>query len=135
MKSYFKALSANTRDMRTGIFFQVQSGTKTKSYIFNVPDGFNRLNITKSKIFQVGTAETIFISSLKPDYFGGYPSFLLTHKLKHNTHEGKNYGQSSLIGPEGIRDRIIASRYFMGHLIDDLRVVEMTQDVAKSEQP
>lgn len=78
MKYFYKALSANTRDMRTGLVVFIEGS----SYLFNVPEGFQRHVLTsKDNLFSKQGPKYIFLSSLSPDHFGGFPTYYLSSKL------------------------------------------------------
>jgi len=79
MKYFYKAVSTNTRDFKTGLLVVVEGS----SYLFNVPDGFQRL-ILSNKInlmTSTGAAKYVFLSSLNADHFGGFPAYYLSTRM------------------------------------------------------
>ncbi len=71
-KATLKAISTNTKDMKTGILLEVDS----KGYLFNIPDYFQRTATSQKMKFY--TAEYIFLSRLMPNYFAGFPGFYMS---------------------------------------------------------
>lgn len=72
MKYLFKAISTNTKDLKTGLILIINDCT----YLFNVPDGFQRVALGQKLSFH--KAKYVFVSSLKPDYFAGFPGFYMS---------------------------------------------------------
>jgi len=75
MKYLLKALNTNNRDLKTAILFSIVEG-KDQNYLFNCPDGFQRVaNLQKMKF---GKVKFVFVPSLSPDHFAGFPGFFLS---------------------------------------------------------
>ena len=103
-KFSFKAISTNTRDLKTGlllIFDETQ-------YLFNIPDGFQRVALERRLNFH--KSNTIFLSSLSPDHFGGFHGFYLT---AFTGGENAQQYHTTVIGPEGLTERLSTSFCFM----------------------
>jgi hypothetical protein len=78
MRYYFKVISTNTRDLKTGLLFFIDES----SYLFNCPDGFQRVaSIGQTNVFDKGMQKSIFVSTLKPEHFGGFPGYFMTSRL------------------------------------------------------
>lgn len=75
MKYLLKALNTNNRELKTAILFSIVDG-KDQNYLFNCPDGFQRVaNLQKMKF---GKVKLVFVPSLSPDNFAGFPGFFLS---------------------------------------------------------
>jgi ribonuclease BN (tRNA processing enzyme) len=79
MKYLYKAISTNTKDSRTGIMVIIEGS----SYLFNAPDGLQRLTLTQgNSILKRSTMPRyIFLSSLGADHFSGFGAFYLSCKM------------------------------------------------------
>ena len=81
MKYNLKALNTNNRDLRTALLFQI-SDKKEQTYLISCPDGFQRIaNYQKLKF---GKVKVVFVPSLNPDHFGGFPGFFLSSRESKN---------------------------------------------------
>lgn len=77
VKTFYKAVSTNTREFKTGLLLTIDTST----YLFNVPDDFSRLifiNKGSNLFTSKGMAKYAFLSSLDVNHFGGFPSFYLS---------------------------------------------------------
>ena len=113
MKYLLKAISANTKDMRTGLVLIINDCT----YVFNTPDGFQRTALTQKLSFH--KAKYVFISNLKPNYFAGFPGFYMSARESLAGGDPHNGGQQlfmTLLGPKGIKELLLTSFCFMGRL-------------------
>ena len=72
MKYLFKAISTNTKDMRTGILVTIDD----VQYLFNTPDGLQRIAVANKVPFN--KIRYVFVSNLKPDYFAGFPGLYMS---------------------------------------------------------
>lgn len=124
MKYLFKAISTNTRDLKTGIILIVEES----KYMFNVPEGFCRL-AWGNGIFVKSFPKYIFISSLHPDYFGGLAGLYLSGRksLQSNT----NFF-ITVLGPARLKEIMKAATPFLG-AVPNLRLIEISEESAKKE--
>ena len=74
MKYLLKALTTNNRDLKTALCLQFDE----KSYLFNCPDGFQRMASNQKVRFH--KIRYVFLSSLHADYYAGLPGFYLSAK-------------------------------------------------------
>jgi ribonuclease BN (tRNA processing enzyme) len=87
MRYNLKALTTNNRDLCTALLFQIQH-TREQTYLFSCPDGFQRIaNYQKLKF---GKVKVVFVPSLHPDHFGGFPGFFLSSRESKNDTEGES---------------------------------------------
>ena len=147
MKVYLKVLATNSKDFKTAILV----GCKNSHYFFNMPDGLQKVgqleqpHMKSLKIFSAKTKKYIFVSSLHPDFFGGFPGYYLSflgsqvssmvrrakgrpslppseqELLSENFHVADAI---TLLGPAGLRRRLRAARAFLGPM-NCLRVIEL----------
>lgn len=80
MKYLIKAVSTNTKDMKTGILVNIDDC----QYLFNTPDGFQRVALFQKLSFH--KSKYVFVSNLSPNYFGGFPGYYMSARegLKPN---------------------------------------------------
>ena len=74
MKYVLKAITTNNRDLKTALYLAFDE----KAYLFNVPDGFQRMALNQKMKF--GKVRYVFLSSLHPDHYGGFPGFYLSSR-------------------------------------------------------
>ena len=128
-----QVITSNSNDLKTGILVVIDEN----QYIFNVPDGFQRAAIFNKLNF--GKSKYVFVSSLSPDHFGGFPGFFLTAGVSVDW--GRDSADAglplrfcmNLVGPKGLKTRLSQAHSFVGS-IGQMRIVESTSDVAKSER-
>ena len=130
MRYYYKVISTNTRDLKTGIAFFIQGPERLSSYIFNVPDGYQRHNrIHNLKLFSKINSSNIFLSSLNADHFGGLVGYLLTSKLVVQKKINKaNFFNMTVLGPVGLKNMLQKGYQFIGPM-EFIRVIEYDNQV------
>ena len=124
MRYLFKAISTNTKDLRTGLVVIIEDA----QYIFNVPDGFQRVAHIKKLSFH--KTNNVFVSSLMPDHFAGVPGFYLS--AREGCGPDKSYN-ITLLGPIGMRQKLLHSFSFLGGM-RHLRAIEMSEEEALLDQ-
>ena len=72
MKYFLKAITTNNRDLKTAIYLCFDEW----AYLFNVPDGFQRMALNQKMKFK--TVRFVFLSSIHPDHYAGFPGFYLS---------------------------------------------------------
>jgi len=65
----------------------------------------------------------VFISNLKPDYFGGFPGTYLS--AREDSAEDQVPWDMTVLGPQGMRNKFQKSTSFMGRM-KNLRIIEYT---------
>jgi len=79
MRYHFRAISVNTKDLGTGLLVTMGEAAGETGYLFNVPDGFQRLvTAGKSPLFGKGKPKYVFLSSLRTEHFAGLPGYFLS---------------------------------------------------------
>jgi len=126
MKYYLKALNTNNRDLRTALLFTIQEN----NYLFSCPDGFQR--VANAQKMKFGKIKHVFLPSLHPDYFAGFPGFFLSAREAMNAHadEKSDFGLM-VVGPENVRDKMSLSTSFTGDYYTHLDVFEMPHVVSE----
>lgn len=127
MKYLLKSLNTNNRDLKTALLFQI-SHTKEQTYLFACPDGFQRVaNYQKLKF---GKVKIVFVPSLDPDHFAGFPGFFLSSR-ESRTESDAPYTKirTILIGPKHTKELLESSVCFMGEYWNDLQVVELPDEL------
>ena len=123
MKQYlFKAISTNTKDMRTGLILTIDD----QQYVFNTPDGFQRQCLFHNVSF--GRSKYVFVSSLQPNYFAGFPGFYMSAREDMRGNIGlqsSNIFVMTVLGPQGLTNKLLNSFNFMGRM-RNLRTIEFT---------
>ena len=102
MKYLFKAISTNTRDLRTGLLVIMDES----NYLFNIPDGFQRLGLLSStRVYAKNQGKYLFISNLGAGYFGGFPGFYLSARLSLQSDNIRKHLSFyfTILGPQGLR--------------------------------
>lgn len=74
MRYRIKAINTNNRDLKTAILLSFEE----KGYLFNVPDGFQRMALNQKMKFT--KIRYVFLSSLHADHYGGFPGLFLSSK-------------------------------------------------------
>jgi ribonuclease BN (tRNA processing enzyme) len=118
MRYFFKAISTNTRDMKTGILLTIEESR----YLFNVPEGFCRIVASNNTLFSKNYPKYIFISSLHPNYFGGFSAYYLI--VRNSTHLKDHC--ITILGPQKMKKLMSHSRGFLGKC-SSLRFIEFDQ--------
>jgi ribonuclease Z len=72
MKYFLKAITTNNRDLKTALYVVFEE----RAYLFNCPDGFQRMALNQKMKFN--KVRYVFLSSLNPDHYGGFPGFYLS---------------------------------------------------------
>ncbi len=72
MKYLLKAITTNNRDLKTALCVVFED----RSYLFNVPDGFQRMALNQKIKFN--KIRYVFLSSFQADHYGGFPGFYLS---------------------------------------------------------
>jgi ribonuclease BN (tRNA processing enzyme) len=98
MKYVIKAITTNNRDLKTAIYLLFDE----RAYLFNVPDGFQRMALNQKMKF--GKVRYVFLSSLHPDYYGGFPGFYLSAREAQSVDLSNM--RVSVFGPKLIRKLI-----------------------------
>jgi ribonuclease BN (tRNA processing enzyme) len=96
MKYLIKAISTNTKDMKTGLVIIIDDC----QYLFNAPDGLQRVALFQKLSFH--KSKYIFISSLSPNHFSGFPGFYMSAREGLRTQEGQPLGLGfymTVLGP------------------------------------
>ena len=80
-------------------------------------------------------AKYVFISNLKPDYFAGFPGFYMSARegIKGGEITNGQHLIMTLLGPKGIKEKLVNSFCFMGRL-RFLRPIEFTNEDANLEE-
>ena len=123
MKYLLKSLTTNNRDLKAAILFQI-SKTYELGYLFSCPDGFQRTaNYQKLKFNKV---RVVFVPSLHPDHFAGFPGFFLSAREQNGTEEPL---KMILVGPKEMSQLLTKAESFMGEYWTDLQIVELPDDL------
>ena len=98
MKYVLKAITTNNRDLKTAIYLMFDE----RAYLFNVPDGFQRMALNQKMKF--AKVRYVFLSSLHPDHYGGFPGFYLS--AREAQAQDLSNMRVSVFGPKMIRKLI-----------------------------
>lgn len=98
MKYLIKAITTNNRDLKTSIYLAFDE----RAYLFNVPDGFQRMALNQKMKFN--KVRYIFLSSLHPDHYSGFPGFYLSAR-EANAGVIQNF-KVGVYGPKGLKGLI-----------------------------
>jgi ribonuclease BN (tRNA processing enzyme) len=127
MKYIIKALNSNNRDLKTALLFTIND-VIDKMYLFSCPDGFQRVaNVQKLKFQKVNL---IFVPSLTPDHFAGFPGFFLSARegLASDVQVQEKM-KIMLVGPKGTVSTMQKSIPFTGQYSTNLDVIEIPSDL------
>ena len=99
---------------------------KEQFYLFSCPDGFQRIaNYQKLKFQKV---KVVFVPSIQPDHFGGFPGFFLSSRESKNDSE-LDFQRTILICPKNTAKLLEKSISFMGEYWHDLQIVEIPENL------
>ena len=114
MRYQIKALNTRNRDLRTALLLSINYHSSNNNYLFSCPDGFQR--IANSQKMRFGKVQYIFLPSLKPDYFAGFPGFYLSARESQSepTAEQSAY-KIVVVGPQGLKQAIQRAIPFVGN--------------------
>lgn len=127
MKQLIRAVAVNSRDLRTGLLVVIDDC----QYIFNAPDGLQRAMLSQKQNFN--KTRYVFLSSLSPDHFGGFPGLYLSAREQVGAQNLGTKFAMTVIGPEGLRDRLLHAFAFMGKM-KFLRPLELSSNEANKDQ-
>lgn len=127
MKYFLKALTTNNRDLKTSVVFSLMEVQTDKMYLFSCPDGFQRVaNLQKMKFQKVNY---VFVPSLSPDHFAGFPGFFLSAREACNFVDFKEKFQITMIGPTHLSSTMEKSVSFTGDYHHNLMISEIPDDL------
>jgi ribonuclease BN (tRNA processing enzyme) len=115
MKYVIKAITTNNRDLKTAIYLLFDE----RAYLFNVPDGFQRMALNQKMKF--GKVRYVFLSSLHPDYYGGFPGFYLSAREAQSADLSNM--RVSVFGPKLIR-KLIQQGYSFYSNVNQLEIFD-----------
>ena len=137
MKYYYKVITCNTGAGDSGTNTGLLVVVDNNQYLFNAPDGFQRIACMQKMSFK--QTHTVFVSSLSPKYFGGFPGLYMSARegamQTSPTMNIKTVPTSfhmTLLGPTGLRQRMSSSFSFMGRM-RGLRLIELTPEEANKD--
>lgn len=108
MKYLLKAITTNNRDLKTSIYLAFDE----RAYLFNVPDGFQRMALNQKMKFN--KVRYIFLSSLHPDHYSGFPGFYLSAREACGG-DIKSF-KVAVYGPKGLKTLIKKGYTFYSNL-------------------
>lgn len=107
MKYLIKAITTNNRDLKTSLLLTIEE----KSYLFNCPDGFQRMALNQKMKFN--KVRYVFLSSIHPDYYAGFPGFYLSSREAMQA-ELQNF-KIGVMAPKGtVKDLVMQGQSFLG---------------------
>ena len=109
MKYFLKAITTNNRDLKTSIYLGFEQDL---AYLFNVPDGFQRMALNQKMKFN--KVRYIFLSSLHPDHYAGFPGFYLS--AREASQADLQSFRVTVFGPKGIKSLIKQGYTFYSNL-------------------
>jgi ribonuclease Z len=115
MKYFLKAITTNNRDLKTSIYLSFDE----RAYLFNVPDGFQRMALNQKMKFN--KVRYIFLSSLSPDHYAGFPGFYLSAREACGS-DLQNF-RVSVFGPKNLRKLIKKGSTFYSN-VSQLEIFE-----------
>ena len=110
MKYLLKAISTNTRDMKTAILYSISD----KHYLFNCPDCFQRGASSQKMKFK--SVKTVFLPSMRPDHFMGFPGFYMSARESNADQQQLDSFSMAVVGPPNMPEVLSHSGSFMGDL-------------------
>jgi ribonuclease BN (tRNA processing enzyme) len=108
MKYLLKAITTNNRDLKTSLYLAFDE----RVYLFNVPDGFQRMALNQRMKFN--KVRYIFLSSLHPDHYAGFPGFYLSAREAYGG-EIRLF-KVSVFGPRGLRSLVKKGAHFYSNI-------------------
>ena len=94
------------------------------NYLFSCPDGFQR--IANYQKMRFGKVKHIFLPSLKPDYFAGFPGFYLSARESMADHRGElDMYKIVVVGPQGLKQAVQRAIPFIGDYRKHLELHEL----------